>query len=412
VEWTCDDGYERQMHDFLIRARMLFDELGNSVLDAFEGIESVAHNLSADYGPPITSDSLAGCYHNEPAICLAAGPSASEYIDEIREALPCCRLFTCDAMTGSCKRLGLAPDWVTTVERPAANAQVHEPGEGWNVIANLTSCPASVAKYSRVCWWLNGDPIVKWAARSSYSPMTASSSSGVLSVYAALHAGCNPIYLVGHDLCFGAGGESHDPGASSLARAFAGVAKVSADQLQDSRLLIDGVKSTYLWDMFRRNIEEIIARFPRQRVIRIGEGLPIAGTESDCLLPSFSGRPLGTVFPYDLRFSARQMRPSLSDAADRVARMGDRASIVRGRLLGGVITHEQAAEQMQISRIIGDTEHAHLLSYLFQTLYSAMLVRVSLGVDYGATVERLVRAVECHAAVMSDGLYRLSLDIP
>lgn len=399
---TASAGYERAEEAFVDRCILLIDELGNSVRDAFEGVAAVCRNVTR-FREAATSTTLHNVFAGQPAVCIGAGPSASDYLERYADALYGCRVFCCDAMSGTLNRLGIQPDFVTTVERPPDTAQLHDPGQDWSVLAPLFACPAAVAKYSRACWWLTADPVVRWLLHD-YQPQNAVLSSGVLSVAGALHAGCDPIVLVGHDLAM-AGERTHAGSAAALSQELASILSDSDPQLQRRSMQVDGTRTSHLWQMMRRNIEDHLARYPGRTVYRYHSGpyLPISGTTLVDTHPTMLAVVRPSHVPNDPGYDPSNPSWSAACAAEAMQSMVERAECV----IETNMTGADAAHALVIDTVLGSHSSKACVAYLLQVLYSAAHMRCSLGRNYEATVNRLAHTIAQHGEALVDALVQL-----
>ncbi len=287
-EWT--DAIETRLSRFI-------EDLGNSVFDCWEGARNVIWNGDRFAGAP-TSDQLRGTMAGMPAICLAAGPSATpEALAKIRALSKTHIVFSAEVMLGACHRAGFAPDFVSIIERPPGTTQfVRGLGSGSTLIATAVVDPATVAEFPRVLWWRGGDRFYDWLFPADSEPLMIGRSTGVLSIAAAVHAGCNPIYLVGHDLAYGPDrvshcALSHAEAADSLARAQENVPDCYGREQTEAEGWDGGtVYTNGFWNLFRQDIETILADAPDPRPLVLscqgGMGARIAGVTGFGELPA------------------------------------------------------------------------------------------------------------------------------
>jgi len=384
-----------------------FDDLGNSVSDAFEGVAATIRNLYRKH-TTASSETLHDAYKDEPAICIGAGPTATEHLPWIKSMQGKCRIFACDAMAQACRDYGITPDWICAVERVSC-ISIFADGTEQGLIAPPTVHPDMASKFSRVCWWLGPDECLPWFVGADFTPVPAAASSGTLTVAAALHAGCNEIVLVGHDLAYHAG-KSH----STAAHPFASDAQSNGMDgrcLQGSLVEQGAHMTTHIWQIFARNIEDMIRWKPAAHVLRLSPKLPIAGTinigwapEWDTPVPYVPLRQHTLTAPWVLPVSIQQ-------AKEHLRTVQARAGEVFAGVFSGEITPEAGASALRLSTLTGSTPHGALFRYLFQSLYSAMHLRLASGADYRATIQRLAATLRDHCGAIVEAMGKVVHDL-
>lgn len=386
------DENQRALAEKVVRKLGDFaNELGNSAVDSFQGVESMAHNLH-NHPNASTSDDLYKLYKNKPAIVIAAGPSASQHLADIAKIQHGAVIFAVDVMTQACLDAGILPDWITTLERPPLAGEVNRPPEGMGVICPLSAQYTGVERYDRHCWWLNGDLHTQWAYGDDYRPVNSGPSCGTLGVAAAVHAGCGPIYLVGHDLAFGDDGASHAGDANELAAA--GQAQ-SSHPIHD-HITVDGVKTTKGWAWFAQSITDLIGGAD---VIKVGGGLPIVGTKPGALPDTVSDCDKGATLP--VRHPPRaDVRDDMRKAAHDLREGGIRAR-------KAAIYSDAPAIDMVASRLFA-SRSKHLIEYLLTPTYNLAHLRAGRGDDVDTITYRLARSIVLSAPVLARALEDLA----
>ncbi len=370
------------------RLREFLDDLGNCPLDAWMGaLHSISHGDLLSRCP--NSGSLRNAYAGKPAICLAAGPTASQHMDWIKEIQGSHYIFTCDSMLDGCLEHGITPDYVCMIEREQRMSQFVGRGKcGSYLLAPPVIHPDCTKSFgSNVLWWWGADELYYWLGEVDRSPMGR--SAGTLSVAAALWAGCNPIYLVGHDLGY-ALGRSHAPATHALARDIQAVddAKDSLgnyylDQFDIPKNGGGMVRSNGLWSLFKGDIETMVAQHPERTVYNANttEGAVITGTIAGGI-PAHG--PLKPTKTWEI--------PSISDPKTRIPSiLADLDSLQAAcqsamkRLCNNPNRDDLAAiaHDIAISKLVS-MENAWLFGYVARPLYSGQALRLHLRASQGA----------------------------
>ncbi len=375
-EWTS--AIESRIAQFV-------EDLGNSVYDCWEGARNVIRNATRFANAP-TSDNLRNTHRGCPAICLAAGPSATpEMLARIRGLKSTHIVFSAEVMLGACKRAGFAPDFVSIIERPPGTTQfVKGLGADSTLIATAVVDPATVAEFPRVVWWRGGDRFYD-AFFPGVEPQMAGRSTGVLSIAAAILAGCNPIYLVGHDLAYAPGHVSH---CSSVHPEAPGPLAVAETQPVDcygrEQLTCNGwdgseLETNGFWQLFRLDIETIIRDAPPEVSVvscQDWRGARIAGVFPGELPPARVRAPMlirppippsGTTVRTDLVASV------LKDAA-WLGEKAESAADILGSCLDKTLSY--VAASLAISENVS-RQNTPLFQYIFQTLNHALALRLA-----------------------------------
>ncbi|TVR09325.1 MAG: DUF115 domain-containing protein [Planctomycetota bacterium] len=319
------------------------DMLGNDVYDTFMGAnQSLQHGRDL-VDLPRASD-LKDLYQGKSAISIAAGPSGSRFLDQIK-AIQNEHVIVCaDVMLAGLLDRGIDPDFVTMVERPE-----HMKRFVADYAQHCTSrfvCQPWVHRHcteafaDRVAWWWNPDDLYPWL--DAHEPrLAAGRSTGTLAVALPAHLGCTEIFLVGHDLCLDNGKTHSDATHTTAVPENAG----SRDAASYYRRIIDvpgnhadQVESTGAWSLFRQDIIGIIAgahqRNPSQTfintTINAGTGARIDGCVAGDL-PTATGMPLEKIShpsftPRDwepLRSRARALLDDMDTIKSQCLRIAD-----------------------------------------------------------------------------------------
>jgi hypothetical protein len=232
-----------------------------------------------------------------------------------------------------------------------------------------------------------------------------------LTIAAALLAGCNPIYLVGHDLAY-------DNGVSHSAAAFHLCApEHQGDDRNDShihhhkryRTPANGggsVETCGLFSVFRQDIEHILKSYPNRTVINCGGLSKIKGTTVGEL-----PRSLATISEPELPVRPlRSWLPEVPRILDNMKRIQKRCAEVVIRLEMDADT-AKIAEMMAVSTMV-DPDLALLFNYTFRALGNNLNLRLHYrtthGYDSDATHRSVLRKLAVTTHVMCD---RMAVDL-
>lgn len=397
-EWCT--AIEARLGEFL-------EDLGNCPVDSWAGARNALRN-SQRIATGATGRGLLNLYAGKTAICLGAGPSADpEALACIALLAPSCVIFACDSMMHACARAGFAPHFVTMIERAPVMAQyVQGAPESATLIAPPIVDPASVEPFERVCWWQGGCEIYRWLWPDGV-PANLGRSAGTLSIAAAILAGCNPIYLVGHDLSYGKGNDSHCPDVHAFA--------VEAQRIDDAKPL-DGIVysldrfevpgwSTFpvltngLWNLFRNDIEYMVARASDRQFYcaQHWQGAAIAGVSHGALPDATFRAPITRMeLPAEVtREPAERIESLLAD----MARIEEQCAALAAKILDdrAVVDLNAAAAAMAIHALV-PSDNCDFFRYCCRSIYTTLAVRLLLragGDDQIAIVQRRCQLLLC-----------------
>jgi hypothetical protein len=397
-QWEISPGAEPVACDIARRLVSVYDNLGNSVEDALTGVKNTHKNLSR-YGQKITTvDVLKDLYNGMPAICVGAGPSAQNFIKQASVSVGDYRIFICDAMAKAFRKGNLFPSFVCSVERDPSVALVNEPAPYMRLICPPTICPEVPPKYHETIFWTPAFLHLPGFIRNP-TPMPSCVSSGVMSIAAALHAGCNPIYLVGHDLCYD-GDKSHAPSASAFAaESMSSIA--GGIYPQEQKTQVGDHETHYLWQQMALEISSHIAKYPGVKVYRVGGGLPIPGTIS---IDSVPYADAGYVPKYETENALRCGVP----AAEIVTMLYDIAK--SSGIIADSIQHENlhpdnASVMLTIPELVpASGPMQDIARGIFQPIYNAMSLRIGMFPGkHKDIILRLARTIADHATACAKG---------
>lgn len=237
--------------------------LGNDINDTFMGLYHAGLNAERLLPAPSLGQ-IAGCFGQTPIISIAAGPSVSEHLDELRALQEKCILVACDAIYEPLLKEGIVPHFVTPLERLKQQTSLVQAAQGTRTIfAGIAACHPDLVRLfgDRTIYVHALDKLYDWLAPKEQLRCLTGSSTGVLSFLIAASLTRGPVYLVGHDLAKDAHGETHFSGAAFARKAQQAEVDKSGEFGANGyeRRLIPGndgnpVESIMWWDTFRLEI--------------------------------------------------------------------------------------------------------------------------------------------------------------
>ncbi len=350
---------------------MIVDDLGNCPMDSWNG----AHNAIAQ-GQYLTTcpniDSLHNTLAGKPAICLAAGPTAQAYLPLINTQTH--YVFCVDAMLSG---VPFVPQFTCILERVAGNYEMLAgvAGNGSRLIALPVIDPrAAIAFKGKCLWWMTLDILCSWLA-PDIGCAYAGRSSGSLSVAAALLAGCNPIYLVGHDLAY-INGQTHAEASHQLSHAGHRSPTETENEIYHMRrcqveATAGGtVESCGLFTAFRQDIELMLKSYPGRTVINCGGLSTIAGT----VMGELGTSPFVVQEPTYIVSPIRNRLPDVPRIVDNMLRVQECCIDALANLERGGDT-ESIATYLVVSNMV-DADLAQLFNYIFRAISNNLNLRI------------------------------------
>ncbi len=379
------DEWTRAINELL---EQILDYMGNCALDSWIGARNAIKN-----GPYLETcpnlESLHNALEGSPAVCVGAGPTAQR---QLRDIDPCRQfVFACDAMAaGMCS----ISQFVCMVERVEACVDLVKDiaGEGSRLIAPPVIDPRVATAFKGKClWWLGSDPISTWLAPGA-STATSGRSSGVLTIAAALLAGCNPIYLVGHDLAYD-NGVSHAAAAHALCPLdHNGTPATDSHILHTKRYQTPAngggtVETCGIFQLFRHDIEVLLASYPGRTVINCGGLSKIRGTVMGELPKSY--KPV--VDPCFLINPIKNWQPEIPRLIANMNRIQRDCEKIMIRL---DIDPDTAAiaESLAVSKMV-DADVSPLFNYIFRALSNNLNLRLHFRISHGYDQNKAHRSV-------------------
>lgn len=250
--------------------------LGNSLEDVFNGQENSYKNVDAVLESNKLSE-IKDKFKGYPAIIVASGPSLDKNIDILSEAQDKALIITCDASLEACKKHGVRPDAIASIERDIPTYQYYYQGKEFDKDLVLLG---PVVLWPEIFETFHGKKIVtnkvdsgveKWWADNfeGLEFLNQGHSSAHVAFACARYAGCNPIILIGQDLAY-----TNEKKHSDLTHTeFEGKNDSrESDGLMVEDIYGDMVPTDTIYNLFRKWIELQIVNTPGLTVIDATEG--------------------------------------------------------------------------------------------------------------------------------------------
>lgn len=295
---------------------------GNDTEDALIGLDNILGNLGCIARRP-SARRLAGVLRGHPAVVAAAGPSLHDALPALSSLPEGVALFCPDTSFRILQGAGIRPHVVTSRERQLITIE-HFEGVDTEGVA-LAACPVLRPRILEgfkgpVGFVYRSTDLPRWLDVEE-PPLEFAGSSGNLAFRMAALAGCDPILLVGQDLCFAADGATHAPGAAHGDRQ---AAHEATDQLEVPGNAGGVVRTNAIWASFLRCYELDLAEHAGTVINTSVRGARIAGTAAEPLSEALvrartAARADEAVRPLVLAALAPR-----DDAATRAERLQDR----------------------------------------------------------------------------------------
>lgn len=250
--------------------------LGTSLEDMLDGFDHHYKNVDACLMAN-GLDEIRGKYEGYPAIIVASGPSLDKNIKYLKEAQGKALILTCDASYQACKKNGVSPGFIASIERYYPTYQYFYEGKEFDerlVLAGPTLLWPETYKTFKgkkmlmakspdglEGWWSGHFPQIEFLSMGHSCANTAFA--------VAKTAGCNPIILIGQDLAF-TDEKIHSDAAHTK---FEGenVAWREGEDIWVSDINGGKVRTTEVFNLFRFFFEEE-ASFSAKHIIDATEG--------------------------------------------------------------------------------------------------------------------------------------------
>jgi hypothetical protein len=209
--------YRAFMVAFRDATNNLLQNIGNSPLDAFEGLRHMLLNLEVIASTPGLNQ-LFGEFAGRPGVVVATGPSLDKNYHLLREIQDRAIIIACDASLKFLLRNGIRPHLVASLERVPESVPFFDGLDPESVRETvLVTVPVVVpevyAAYAGPMAILYR-PVLQFAwLQNEKGTLTTGHSSANMAFKILDAMGCNPIVLVGQDLAYADDGSTHSSAA-------------------------------------------------------------------------------------------------------------------------------------------------------------------------------------------------------
>lgn len=197
------------MKQFISAIDINIKKLGNCLEDILNGQENNYKNIDAI----IESNKLEEIknkFVGYPAIIVASGPSLDKNINILHEAQDKALIIACDASMNACKKYGVKPDAVASIERDIPTYQYYYKDKSFDddlvLVGPSLLWPQIFEDFAgkKIITSKVNTGIEKWWKDNfkSFEFLNQGMSSANVAFAYAKAAGCNPIILIGQDLAY------------------------------------------------------------------------------------------------------------------------------------------------------------------------------------------------------------------
>jgi hypothetical protein len=206
--------YSQVVKTFSDVADIWIAERGNDPYDTLVAYEQFLMNMGAYLNNPGASH-VHGFFRGRPAIVAATGPSLKTSLHLLKEAENSAVIVSADASFKILRAADIKPHFIATVERPPGPAMFYEGMDALEktVLAVVSFAhPSTIAAYTgpKILLHRHYRFMDELGLQEDCTQMGLSTANMAYEV--ARHMGCDPIILVGNDLCFDASGNTHSAG--------------------------------------------------------------------------------------------------------------------------------------------------------------------------------------------------------
>ncbi|MEG1457934.1 MAG: 6-hydroxymethylpterin diphosphokinase MptE-like protein [Acetivibrio sp.] len=261
--------------------------LGNSLEDMLDGLENHYLNVDASIrtnGIREVRDQFSGC----PAVIVASGPSLDKNIRYLKEVQDKALILSCDASMEACKKNGVKPDIIASIERYIGTYKYYYEGKQFDkdliLVAPSLMWPETYENFpgKTILLAKSADGMEKWwSDHFENEEFGAMGHSCVGAAFAfAKAAGCNPIILIGQDLAY-TDEKIHSDSAHTKYEGENTIHKEDApsSDLWTEDIYGNPIRTSYIYNLFRYFYEEQLLNKSRKVIDATEGGAKIKGTE-------------------------------------------------------------------------------------------------------------------------------------
>ncbi len=173
-------------------------------IDAYHGLLNILDNLT-NFSQLKSVDNLKGAMTGMPGVLISSGPSLTQRIPLLNELQHRAVMFACDSALSVIWSHGIKPHFVGTTERREHITRFFEgiaPLEDVYLVTNPFTPPQTYDAYpGPILTMIRDLAIMRWFFPNNHRfyPGACVAHQGLLLLH---YLGCNPIIVVGQDLCF------------------------------------------------------------------------------------------------------------------------------------------------------------------------------------------------------------------
>ncbi len=277
------DRYSKFFSGMRIAYSNMLNHYGNDPEDSLIGIVNTIKNIDIIVKNP-GIDSLEGKFAGRVGVVVSTGPSLKKNIHLLKSIQDEVVIVSVDASVRILQEYGIKPHAVTSLERVMETARLFDDIDPTFVEDTVfTACPVvrpeTYANFS-------AKPVIvyrefatfKWLGIERGPLMEIGPSSSNMAFCILEYMGCDKIILIGQDFAYAPDGKTHAEGTTYGSQQDKQFAHAYLD-LEVEGNYVPTLRTTQVWDMFRRYMEKDALRF-EGRVINATEGgAKIEGTE-------------------------------------------------------------------------------------------------------------------------------------
>lgn len=280
--------YTKHMHKLVSAITKCFYKsfvnLGNELLDVFMGLRCNYENFEAALGGNSILE-VGDAYKDKPAIIVAAGPSLEKNIHHLKKAQGKALILSCDASMDACKKQGVKPDAVVSIERAWETYRFYYEGKEFDeelVFIGPSLVYPSIfkeCKGKKIVVSKTEEGIDGWWKRffPKMEHYPTGMSCATLAAATAEQLGCKPIILIGQDLAF-TDNKIHSDSTHSKYEGANQIPKKRLFEVED--VYGNKIYTDEIYNLFRYYYETRIASDPDLQIIDATEGgAKIEGSE-------------------------------------------------------------------------------------------------------------------------------------
>lgn len=343
------------IHSFISMAGRRVDDFEFATKDQIIGFENTLGNIPVMFRNPDLRK-VVKLFQKKPAVVLGAGPSVGPQLDWIKEHRDEFLLIAADTMLVPLRKSGIEADVISSIERVPDVLELLDPEN-----AHPESLLVGSSVLLPECYKNFQGPVSPYMAMNAYeewlpfkrSTLSTGNSCVGLGIVLAGMFHCDPILLMGVDLCWAPGGESHTAEVPYLSKETYKKNNSLRYEESFSATNFNGeeVRTNHYWVMFQSQFNNWMS-YIHGKVYNLSSfGLPLRGAQNIDLsqVPDFeklekpASKQLREALPY-----LDQTKQRLLDLGELSSKSKVAAAEVRGlkQNLGKLAT-QQYSEQLE-----------------------------------------------------------------